>query len=135
MAEKQKAFLGTGWNFPVRTDPLTGRIMTVSQEEDIVQAIRIILSTRPGERIMQPEFGCDLYQYVFGNIHKEEIIQIQQCVREALRKWEPRIIETEVQVDTSRLATGVLLLEIRYRVRVTNTPYNLVFPYYIREGI
>lgn len=135
MAEKQKAFLGTGWFFPVQADPQTGRIMTVSQEEDIAQAIRIILSTRPGERIMQPEFGCDLYQYVFGNIQKDEIIQIQQCVQEALRKWEPRIIETEVHVDTSRLSAGVLLLEIRYRVRVTNTPYNLVFPYYIREGI
>lgn len=131
----EKAFLGTGWSFPLRVDEQTGRICTVSQEEDIAQSIHIILSTRIGERVMQPEFGCDLYRYVFGDIQSEEIAGIRRSVREALRKWETRIIETDVDVDTTELHQGRLLLQIRYKVRATNTPYNLVFPYYIQEGV
>lgn len=130
----EKAFLGTGWNFPVGVDPQTGKIQTVSQEEDIVQSIYLILSTRLGERVMMPEFGCDLYRYMFGNIQKEEIIQICRSVKEALRKWETRIIEVEVEVDTGKIENGILLLKISYLVRATNTPYNLVYPYYIQEG-
>ena len=135
MAESEKAFLGTGWHFPPRVHPQTGRMETASQEEDIAQAIRLILSTRMGERIMLPEFGCDLSRYVFGNIQTEEIAAIRRCVKEALRKWEPRIIEVDVTVDTIRLQQGLLLLQIQYRVRATNTPYNLVYPYYIQEGV
>jgi len=84
---------------------------------------------------MQPEFGCDLYRYVFQNIQKEQVAEIRRSVKEALRKWETRIIETEVNVDASQLQRGVLLLHIQYLVRATNTPYNLVYPYYIQEGI
>lgn len=131
----EKAFLGTGWQFPIRVNPQTGRIQTASQEEDIAQSIHLILSTRVGERVMLPEFGCDLYRYVFGSIQKEQIAEIRRSVKEALRKWEPRIIETEVEVDVSNIQQGVLLLQIQYLVRATNTPYNLVYPYYIQEGV
>lgn len=134
MSETEKAFLGFGWKFPVGVNRQTGRIEGVSQEEDIAQSIRLILSTRKGERVMLPEFGCDLNKYVFGNTRKDDIAEIRRCVKEALRKWEPRIISVEVKVDTAELNRGVLLLNIHYQVRATNTPYNLVFPYYIQEG-
>lgn len=131
----EKAFLGTGWHFPISVDPQMGRIKTVSQEEDIAQSIKLILSTSIGERVMLPEFGCDLNKYVFGVIQKEQIAEIKRCIKEALRKWEPRIIEIEVDVDTNKINMGMLLLNISYLVRATNTPYNLVYPYYIMEGI
>ena len=135
MAQSEKAFLGTGWRFPVSVDRQTGSIRSASQEEDIAQSIRIILSTRKGERVMLPEFGCDLYKYVFSNMQTDEIAEIRRCVKEALRKWETRIIEVEVDVDTSGIGNGMLILDIQYRVRATNTPFNLVFPYYIQEGV
>lgn len=133
--QREKAFLGTGWNFPLRVDEQTGRIMTVSQEEDIAQSINIILSTKMGERVMRPDFGCDLHEYTFSNIQSDEIAEIRRSVKEALRRWETRVVGVEVNADTSELHLGRLLLNIEYRVRATNTPYNLVFPYYITEGV
>lgn len=135
MAKAEKAFLGTGWHFPLRVDAQTGRIMTASQEEDIEQSIRIILSTRLGERVMQPEFGCEIHKFVFANIMDDEIAEIRRCVIEAMRRWEPRIINVEVVPDISELSEGRLILRLHYIVRSTNTPYNLVFPYYIQEGL
>ena len=134
MAGTEKAFLGTGWRFPVCVDPRTGRIRTASYEEDIAQSIRLILSTRKVERVMQPEFGCDLHRYLFANIQEEQIAEIRYCVKEALRKWEPRIIEVQIRVNTEKLQNSILQLEIQYTVRATNTPYNLVYPFYISEG-
>lgn len=134
MGQIEKAFLGTGWSFPLTVDAQTGRIMTVSQEEDIEQSIRIILSTRIGERIMQPEFGCEIHKFIFASIQEDELAEIRRCVTEALRRWEPRVINVEVTTDTSALSNGKLILNLSYVVRSTNIPYNLVFPFYIQEG-
>ena len=135
MGQTEKAFLGTGWNFPLAVDAQTGRIMTVSQEEDIEQSIRIILSTRIGERVMQAEFGCEIHKFMFANIQEDELADIRHCVVEALRRWEPRVIEVKVVTDTSALSSGKLILNLSYVVRATNTPFNLVFPFYIQEGL
>ena len=135
MGQSEKAFLGTGWGFPLTVDAQTGRIMTVSQEEDIEQSIRLILSTRIGERVMQPEFGCEIHKFMFASIQEDELADIRHCVMEALRRWEPRVINVEVVPDTSALSGGKLILRLSYVVRATNTPYNLVFPFYIQEGI
>lgn len=134
MGQIEKAFLGTGWSFPLTVDAQTGRIMTVSQEEDIEQSIRIILSTRIGERVMQPEFGCEIHKFIFASIQENELAEIRRCVTEALRRWEPRVINVEVTTDTSALSNGKLILNLSYVVRSTNIPYNLVFPFYIQEG-
>lgn len=129
-----KEFLGTGWSFPIEADPLSGRIEAVSQEEDIRQAIRLILMTRPGERVMRPEFGCRIYEYAFGTADYTSLSRMRHAVEEALELWEPRITEVQVEVRLENGASGLILIEIDYRVRSTNNPYNLVFPFYLNEG-
>lgn len=133
--EKVKGFLGTGFHFPIEVDEATGRMKEVSLEEDIAQSIRIIMMTRKGERVMRPEFGCDIHDYVFGTMDYTTLVQMEHAVREALMIWEPRITQVEVAIDSGQEEEGVLLIRIGYVVRSTNNPYNLVYPYYMNEGM
>ncbi len=129
-----KGFLGCGFKFPIQGDENTGRMMTVSYEEDIKEAIRIILMTRKGERVRMPEFGCRIHEYAFADMDYTTINTMKREVERALVQWEPRIDEIEVVMDTAREREGMLLIRISYRVRSTNNPYNMVFPYYLNEG-
>lgn len=133
--DSAKDFLGRGWKFPVRVDEATGRIKTSDYEEDIAEAIRIIIMTRKGERVMQPEFGCDLHEYVFSGTDYTTITQMENEIKSALINWEPRIIDVNVSVDIDGNNLSSLLINVDYVVRSTNNPYNLVYPYYISEGI
>ncbi len=130
-----KGFLGKGWKFPIGVDPDTGRILTSTSEEDIQEAVRIILQTGKGERMMQPEFGCGARQYLFGYMDYTTRTQFEQEVRNALIRWEPRITEVEVWTELDPTDGSALLVHISYLVRSTNNPYNLVYPYYISEGL
>lgn len=129
-----KAFLGIGWKFPVIVDEATGRIQMSSYEEDIKEAIHLILMTRRGERIMRPEFGCGIQDYIFELMEPAKFVQMEQEIKNSLAIWEPRITDTEIKVSTDEAVTGKLNIQIRYIVRATNNPYNLVYPYYINEG-
>lgn len=133
--EKAKGFLGTGFYFPIEVDEATGRMKTVSLEEDIMQAVRVILMTRKGERVMRPEFGCDIHEYAFDTMDYTTLVQMEDTVRQALMVWEPRITDVEVDIVNEQDEEGTLLIGIRYVVRSTNNPYNLVYPYYINEGM
>ena len=126
-----KGFLGTGWKFPVRVDETTGRIRTSQYEEDIQEAIRIILMTRKGERVMQPDFGCGLQAYLFDGMDYDTATQMRLEIQRALTNWEPRITDVEVRVETEN---GQLMIHVAYVVRATNNPYNLVYPYFLTEG-
>ena len=128
-------FLGRGWAFPPRVDGATGRVATSSEEENIRQSVRIILTTRCGERAMRPDFGCNLHNYVFELPDQTALTRIQAEVTEALTLWEPRIIDIGVNVDLDGLGRGEVLFHIHYTVRSTNNPNNLVFPYYLYEGV
>lgn len=128
-------FLGRGFSFPPDVDAVTGRFRMSGLEEDIRQAIYIILMTRKGERPMLPDFGCTLHDYVFELPDRHAITLITGSVLEALTRWEPRIVNTAVQVDISQLHAGKMILQISYTVRDTNNPNNLVFPYYLYEGV
>jgi uncharacterized protein len=125
-------FIGAGWAFPVRTDP-TGRIALASHERDIEESIELILSTAFGERPMRPEFGCAIHDYVFAGIDPEMITRIGVAVRESLVRWESRISVEDVRVTVPRSEPGdqgLVHIEIRYSVGNTNSPRNLVFPFY-----
>ena len=126
-------FLGKGFAFPLGVDPVTGRMKMAEYEEDIRQAIYIILMTRKGERVMRPEFGCDIHNYSFSGADFESLSGIEEAVREALILWEPRI--TDVEVHAYAAEGGKLNIGISYVVRSTNNPYNLVYPFYINEGL
>lgn len=123
-------FVGTGWAFPVRTDH-TGSIALVSGERELVEAIRLILGTAPGERPARPEFGCAIHDLVFAPADAGTAGQIAYQVRVALERWEPRIVLDDVLVDFADAARGTLYIDIRYRIRSDNDPRNLVFPFYV----
>ena len=136
MAERDitKGFLGTGFKFPIQVDPSTGRMRTSSHEEDIKEAIGIILNTRKGERVMNPDFGCGIQEYAFGTVDYTTLSLMRKEVMDALVMWEPRIENIEVTIDDSQSEIGQIIINISYTVRSTNNPFNLVFPYYINEG-
>nr|QNO51027.1 hypothetical protein EDLMLJLI_00020 [Methanosarcinales archaeon ANME-1 ERB6] len=128
-----KEFLGRGWRFPVNVTP-AGKILMSVHEADIKEAIWLILSTSKGERVMRPDFGCGIYEFVFATINTTTIGLIEASVREALTLWEPRIELINVNVATGKAEEGMLLISIDYRVRTTNNEFNLVYPFYLKEG-
>jgi phage baseplate assembly protein W len=130
---ERKAFLGVGWSFPVCPEA-DGRLKTVAFEEDIAQAIRIILGTDPGERVMRPEFGAGLKAFVFEPVSPSTMQRVETRVEEALVDGEPRIDVIRVSVTTDPALRNRLLIDIRYRVRATNAVRNLVYPFYLQEG-
>jgi len=129
-----KAFLGKGWSFPIQLDPGTGDIAIVAYEEDIRQAILLILQTKLGERVMRPDFGAGLEALVFEPVNTTTMALVQQRVQEGLITWEPRINVNSVEVTTDPVARNTLNISIGYTVRSTNTFYNLVYPFYLQEG-
>ena len=129
-----KDFLGKGWKFPVSVNRTTGRVEMSAYDEDIREAIEIILRTRKGERVMLPAFGSNLHQYVFGVMDYTMITSVKDEVTEALTLWEPRITNVEVEVETPDNGDGGFIVHIAYVVRNTNNPYSLVFPFYLTEG-
>lgn len=132
MAMDEKAFLGRGWSFPVAIDAVGG-VALAEHEEDIRQAVLIVLGTNKGERVMRPDFGAGLDQFVFEPIGATTRALIRHRVEEALIAGEPRIEVLGVRVAEGR-TRAELLIDIDYRVRSTNTFYNLVYPFYLLES-
>ena len=132
---KSKDFLGRGFAFPPRIDSATGQFVMTESEEDIRQSIYIILMTRMKERAMLPDFGCNLHEYIFEVPDSDFEVQIGSEIREALMRYETRIINVDVEVDSNNISKGMINLNINYTVRATNNPNNLVFPYYLMEGV
>jgi phage baseplate assembly protein W len=115
--------LGSGWAFPV-IPAANGRLALVSDDERIRQSIWLILATAPGERVMLPAFGCGIHDLVFQPNTVAVRGSVQAEVTDALSRWEPRIDVIDV-----------MLIEIEYRIRATNSFYNLVYPLFISEGV
>ncbi len=133
MAVAEKAFLGAGWAFPLGVDR-DGNIRATSLEEDVRQAILLIMQTAPGERVMRPDFGCGLHNLVFEPVNRTTMALVQHTVEQALIDWEPRIDLLEVKVTTDDNERNLLLIEVTYRVLATNAEHNLVYPFYLFEG-
>ena len=133
MNNMAKEFLGQGWKFPVDVGS-TGQIEMSKYETDIKEAIWIILSTSKGERVMRQDFGCGIHDFVFATINTTTTGMIAASVREALTMWEPRMEIIRVDVSTDKADEGKLSISIDYRVIRTNNEFNLVYPFYLREG-
>ena len=118
--EGSQDFLGRGWKFPPQVDETTGRIRTVSYEEDIAEAIRIILFTRKGERAMRPEFGSNVVDYTFSAPSSAMMQSIAYEVRQQLLYQEPRIVNVEVACTQADPHSGAIEIAISYTVRSTN---------------
>jgi uncharacterized protein len=133
MPGDEKAFLGQGWSFPLALTP-AGEIQLAAHEEDVRQAIRLILATSFGERVMRPDFGAGLRSVLFEPLSTTTMSLVQHHVERALVEWEPRIDLLEVSVEADNTTVGRLLITLNYRVRSTNAFYNFVYPFYLLEG-
>ncbi len=129
-----KDFLGSGVKFPLSVDPKTGRIAMVSHEEDIAEAVGLIIRTGRGERVMRPEFGSNVPEYAFAPTAFSAKESIAYDIREQLLIQEPRIVDVEVACREQNGALGSLVVDIGYTVRSTNNRYNRVYPFYLTEG-
>jgi Bacteriophage baseplate protein W len=125
----QREFLGSGWTFPPQVNS-RGGISLSRDARDIDEAIRIVLSTMKGERPMRPTFGSDIHLLVFAPNNASTASTLSRYCEEALAMWEPRIDVLSVNVDTNVENEGVMLVNIRYRIRASNDERNLVYPFY-----
>ena len=131
MKNEIKSFLGTGWRFPVRVNN-RGGLSYSRGEDEIEEAIWIILGTAKGERLMLPDFGCGIHNLVFAPLSPTMIGDIEYHVTDALVRWEPRIDVLNVRVEQQE--ANKLLIAVDYKVRASNTYYNIVYPFYFTEG-
>jgi phage baseplate assembly protein W len=130
----ENTFLGTGWSFPPAFGPGGAEVRTVFGVEDIEQSLAVLLATRRGERVMQEDFGCDLSEFLFGEISQGLIGRVRGVIADAILHNEPRITVNEIEVSEHGMHDGLLLISIAYTVRATNSRYNMVFPFYLQEA-
>jgi phage baseplate assembly protein W len=128
-----RAFLGVGWAFPVK--PVNGRLQFAAHEQDVEQAIEILLLTDHAERPMLPQFGGGLRRFVFAPNSPDTRRAIAEAVENAITDWEPRVELKNVEVTASDAEPNLLLIHVDYLVRATNSFYNRVYPFYLLEGV
>lgn len=133
--ENDKSFLGQGWGFPPTFNKTGNKgVEMVKNEMDIKQSLEILLSTSLGERVMLPEYGCDLQTYLFDSISNSKMHFLKEIIRTAIINYEPRIELNEVIIDHSDYQDGIIRINIDYSIETTNTRSNMVFPFYKIEG-
>ena len=129
----RRSILGTGWRFPIS---ITGRggFALSSEEQSVAESIWVVLSTARGERVMRPEFGCGIHEYVFAPNNASTRGAIAYQVQQSLTRWEPRIDVIDVRVDDAAEQPNLLLIHVDYRIRANNAFHNLVYPFFLQEG-
>lgn len=141
------AFVGVGWGidrnpeqtggiayFDLKVPEGTRQIARAEYEVSVRQGIFIVLNTAKGERVMRPDFGCGIHELVFAVNDSTTRGLAEHEVREALTRWEPRIDLQRVKVSATGSEGEVLLISIDYRVRATDSRFNLVYPFYLQRG-
>ena len=134
MAEVSKSFLGTGWGFPPVFNAASNGVNMLSDEDDIESSLQILLSTRPGERVMLPKYGCNLDEMIFEPLTTTFKTYMQDLIKTAILYFEPRIDVNSIDLDDTGELEGRILIKVEYTVRSTNSRFNFVFPYYKKEG-
>ena len=127
-------FLGRGWSFPPTFNRARPGVEMLEDEIDIASSLEILLSTALGERTMLPQYGCNLDELVFESLDTRMKTLMADKVETAILYFEPRIETESVLLDDSRQLDGVILIEVNYRVKSTNSRFNFVFPFYKLEG-
>lgn len=133
MASDQ-SFLGRGWAFPPTFSLGGADVEMVTGADDIEESLQILLATAPGERVMQELFGCDLEGVVFEPLDQSFINTVTGMVSNAILDFEPRIDLNKLSVTESEEQEGLLLISIDYTIRSTNSRYNMVYPFYLKEA-
>jgi hypothetical protein len=127
-------FLGRGWSFPPSFSKALGSVAMVADIEDIRQSLWILFGTAPGERVMLPTYGCDLWKYVFRELNTSLLNEISDVVATAIIRWETRIQLLSVTATVDPEQAGLVLIDVTFLVRAINTRSNLVYPFYLTEA-
>ena len=138
MENSFKSFLGTGWSFPPEFNNISNNVEMVSGTEDIDQSLNILLSTALGERVMQPQYGCDLTDYVFETLNSSVIGYLKDRVKNAILFYEHRIRVEQIEIspaDSMDLIGGRFTISLEYSVPGTNSRFNYVYDYYLNEAL
>ena len=128
------SFLGTGWSFPPAFSKTEKQTAMLSDEADIQSSLEILLSTRPGERVMRPDYGCNLDELVFEPLTTTFKTYIKDLVATAILYHEARIEVNKIELDDTGDLEGKIVLSLEYTIRATNSRYNFVYPFYRIEG-
>lgn len=128
------SFLGTGWSFPPSFSKTEKQTAMLSDEADIQSSLEILLSTRPGERVMRPGYGCNLDELVFEPMTTTFKTYIKDLVTTAILYHESRIELNKIELDDTGELEGKIVLSLEYTIRATNSRYNFVYPFYRIEG-
>jgi phage baseplate assembly protein W len=129
-----KSFLGTGWGFPPTFSTTLQQVEMLSDEADIKSSLEILLSTRQGERVLRPDYGCNLDELVFEPLTTTFKTYIIDLINTAILYYEPRITVDKIELDDTGETEGRILIAIDYTVRATNSRFNFVYPFYKNEG-
>ncbi len=131
---KQQSFLGTGWDFPPTFGRDTYDVKMISDAQDIQSSLEILLSTRIGERIMQPTYGCELTKLLFEPLDTTLKAYLKDLINDAILYHEPRIILNDLKLEIANPNEGIIEITLDYTIASTNTRYNYVYPFYLSEG-
>jgi len=129
-----QSFLGRGWSFPPRFSPTEEGLELSEDERDIAESIFILLSTQPGERVMNPKYGCDLHSQVFAGMNTSTRVRIEDLISTAILYHEPRVNVVAIDVEVVDELNGHLNINITYDIKGTNSRKNMVYPFYLNEG-
>ena len=129
-----KSFLGTGWGYPPVFINKTSDVGMLSDVDDIQSSLEILLTTRPGERVMRPDYGCNLDELVFEPLTTTFKTYIKDLISTAILYYEPRIEVNSIELDDTGELEGRILIVIDYTVSATNTRFNFVYPFYKNEA-
>jgi phage baseplate assembly protein W len=129
-----KEFLGIGWDFPPEFNKEIKSVKMIEGEVDVKSSLDILLSTRPGERIMVPSYGCNLDELLFKPLNLTLKTYVTDLIKTAILYHEPRIDVNKIEIDPTNELDGVLLINIDYTIRSTNSRKNMVYPFYKGEG-
>ena len=127
-------YLGRGWSFPPDFSPQYDGVKMLEEDADVASSLAILLSTAPGERIMQPLYGCNMSELVFESLDTRIKTLMADKIESAILYYEPRVDLEKIRLDNSLELQGVIQIKIVYRVKTTNSRFNFVFPYYKDEG-
>lgn len=127
-------FLGRGWSFPPVFKQSPGRVVMLEDDDDVAHSLQTLLSTSPGERVLQPLYGCNLSELLFESLDTRLKTLMADKVESAILYYEPRVTLDGVDIDDHEELEGVVLIRFDYTVKSTNSRFNFVFPFYKNEG-
>ncbi len=134
MSDTKNNITGLGWSFPPAFDLHSKGVKIVTGKEDIDQSLKILFGTKPGERILEQQFGCDINVALFQNISLSEKTFLENTIRRAVITYEARLNVHTIDIDTSQSVDGIIHIQIDFTIRTTNSRHNIVYPFYLGEG-